>query len=32
LRVTPMATHGRAHLERALEAFAAAARETGGSR
>jgi 8-amino-7-oxononanoate synthase len=32
LRVTPMATHGRVHLDRALEAFAAAARETGGSR
>jgi 8-amino-7-oxononanoate synthase len=29
LRVTPMATHTRAHLDRALAAFAAAAREVG---
>ncbi|MGH7893066.1 MAG: 8-amino-7-oxononanoate synthase [Candidatus Binatia bacterium] len=28
LRVTPIATHTRAHLDRALDAFAAAARET----
>ncbi len=32
LRVTPMATHTRAHLDRALAAFAAAARDTGGPR
>jgi len=29
LRVTPMATHTAAHLDRVLDAFAAAARETG---
>jgi 8-amino-7-oxononanoate synthase len=30
LRVTPIATHTRAHLDRALDAFAAALREVGG--
>jgi 8-amino-7-oxononanoate synthase len=29
LRVTPMATHTDAHIDRALDAFAAAARDTG---
>ena len=32
LRVTPMATHTRAHLDRALVAFVAAAREVGDDR
>jgi 8-amino-7-oxononanoate synthase len=32
LRVTPIATHTRAQLDRALDAFAAAARECGGPR
>jgi 8-amino-7-oxononanoate synthase len=32
LRVTPIATHTRAHLDRALDAFDAAARETGAAR
>ena len=31
LRVTPIATHTRAHLDRALDAFAAVARELGAS-
>jgi len=32
LRVTPIATHTRVHLDRALDAFAAVARELGGPR
>jgi 8-amino-7-oxononanoate synthase len=32
LRVTPIATHTGAHLDRTLDAFAAAAREVGGPR
>jgi 8-amino-7-oxononanoate synthase len=32
LRVTPIATHTGAHLDRTLDAFAAAAREAGGPR
>jgi 8-amino-7-oxononanoate synthase len=32
LRVTPIATHTGVHLDRTLDAFAAAAREVGGSR